>query len=450
MRLTSIRRSELSHPTFRVDAPFHIRRHNIDKLIGHETQAHATLGDLLAELHEGARLPSSSEGIPVLRLNNLRACEIDLRNVGFVAAEGASKWPAVRPGDVLFTRSAAPFRAAVAGPDIPGLLTVSPEITVLRPLPAVVPEYLAAVLSTAAYSSVLQDLAYEGRPSALQRLRLSDLRSLPIPLPARSIQESIRGAYRRTVELSFQAHDEMARVIKAVHAQIDQRLPAHDPVPRRFNVRRTNLGARWDVSYLRGRQIREALASPIMRPVLEIARPIPTTLRGIQDEDEVLSVQSADINEATFLVEGATRQRFADLSARMRQPLSTGDVLLCTIGAGQQIAYLDESLSEANIPILGSATFTALRFHETPRFYAVALSHSVVREQIGMLATGSVQRFVNKRDLDELLVPQLGSVWREDFEARIQRAMQRRREALAARAELLATAEGFIRQRWAQ
>jgi hypothetical protein len=273
---------------------------------------------------------------------------------------------------------------------------------------------------------------------------------VPIPLPVRSIQESIRGAYGRTLELSFQAHDEFARVIKAVHTLIDQRLPTDLQVPRRFNVRRSNLGDRWDVSYLRGSRLREALTSTIMRPLLEIARTIPTTLRGIEADEEVLSVQAADINQGTFLIEDATRRRFAELSARMRQPLSTGDVLLCTIGAGQQIAYLDESLSEANIPILGTATFTALRFHETPRFYSVALSHIAVRQQLDLLATGSVQRFVNKRDLDELLVPQLGSVWREDFETRIQRAMQRRREALASRAEVLAAAERFVEQRWIQ
>jgi hypothetical protein len=130
----------------------------------------------------------------------------------------------------------------------------------------------------------------------------------------------------------------------------------------------------------------------------------------------------------------------------MRQPLSAGDVLLCTTGSGQQIAYLDEALTVQSIPVLGSATFTALRFRETPRFYAVALSHPVVRRQLELLSAGTIQRFVNKRDLDELLVPSLGIVWREDFEMRLQRAMQRRRGALAARTRLLAVAEEFVRR----
>jgi hypothetical protein len=57
-----------------------------------------------------------------------------------------------------------------------------------------------------------------------------------------------------------------------------------------------------------------------------------------------------------------------------------------------------------------------------------------------------VQRFVNKRDLDELLVPVLGQVWREDFETRLTRAMQRRREALLARTALIEAADDYLRK----
>ncbi len=130
----------------------------------------------------------------------------------------------------------------------------------------------------------------------------------------------------------------------------------------------------------------------------------------------------------------------------MRQRLEVGDVLLCTTGSGDQVAYLDEELGREVQPLLGSATFTALRFHETPRVFAVALAHPLVRTQLRLLSSGSVQRFVNKRDLDELLVPVLGQVWREDFETRLTRAMQRRREALLARTALIEAADDYLRE----
>ena len=62
------------------------------------------------------------------------------------------------------------------------------------------------------------------------------------------------------------------------------------------------------------------------------------------------------------------------------------------------------------------------------------------------MSSGSTQRFVTKRDLDELLIPVLGQVWRLDFEDRLTRAMQRRREALVARAELIETTDTYVRQ----
>jgi len=350
---------------------------------------------------------------------------------------------------VVFTRSATPFRAAVVGKNLPSPLTISSEITILRPHSAVLPEYLAAVLSTPAYAELLKDLAYRRHPSALKRLRLKDVRSLPIPLPSRSVQAEIKEAYEHAATLSEKAREELGQIVHVVHAEIDARVDTAVVPDHQFTAMKSQLGSRWDVSFMRGVQLRKQLENDkTMRPLLELARPVPSSLRGISDEEEVLVVQADDVNEITFLVESIDRCRLGDLSSRMRQPLAVGDVILCTTGAGDQIAYLDAQLSDSDIPILGSATFTALRFQETPRFYTVALSHPLVRTQLDLLSGGSVQRFVNKRDLDELLVPCLGVVWREDFDARIARAMDRRREALAARTRLLNAAEAFVRKGW--
>jgi hypothetical protein len=446
MRMTSLPRASVGSPNWRLDPSFHFQQENIDSLVSADAPAHALLGDLVSELLDGTRLPSADSGIPVLRLTNLRACDIDFNDLGYVQSDSGESWPRARSGDVVFARSASPFRAAVVEPDCPSPLTVSPEIAILRPLPAVLPEYLAAVLSTSAFARVLNDLSYKGQRSALQRLRTADLKRLPIPLPARSVQQEIGIAYDQAVHLSMQAQKEMSSVVRSVHREIDTRAKFPDSPGHQVVVRRSSLQDRWDVSYVKSRQYRAELASALMLPILDLARYVPSSLRGIGEDEVVWGIHADDVNRWTFLVEGAETHKLADLSARMRQPLSAGDVLLCTTGSGQQIAYLDEALAALDIPILGSATFTALRFRETPRFYAVALSHPVVRRQLEQLSAGTIQRFVNKRELDELLVPSLGIVWREDFETRLQRAMQRRRGALAARTRLLAVAEEFVRK----
>ena len=449
MREAIVQRLRLGSPHGRLDPAFYCRRTGLRKLLDDEATRHVPLGDIVAEVLEGARLPATGMEISLVRLSNLRACEFDSSGLKCVGPHASRSWPHARPGDVLFARSAAPFRAAVVPAGAPTPLSVSPEITVIRPRGAVVPEYLAALLSTEAYGRVLRDLSYRRSPTALRRLRLQDIRHLPVPLPGRTLQEEIRAAYESAARFSRDSREEISNVVRAVHSEIDAKISWPEMSHGQLAVRRTELGDRWDVSYAKSRLLRATLAqTKVMVPLPTLARPVPSSLRGIGEDDLVLVVKADDINESSFLVERPMSSPLSALSSRMRQPLSVGDVLLCTTGEGEQVAYLDNPLASARLPLLGSATFTALRFQETPRFYTVALAHPIVRKQIQLLSSGTVQRFVNKRDLDELLVPSLGSVWREDFDARIDRAMERRREALTALDRLLDAAQRFVQEGW--
>jgi DNA helicase II / ATP-dependent DNA helicase PcrA len=256
-----------------------------------------------------------------------------------------------------------------------------------------------------------------------------------------------RALGERALELTSQAHAEIKSVVTALYTEIDHRVPAATSSARTQAMRRAALGSCWDVSFARGRAIRGALcASANMRPLRELASPVSPSLRGLRDDESVVAIQADDVNEATFLVEGAGLRAVSELSSRMRQRLQVGDVLLCTTGDGDQVAFLDDELAHDGHPLLASATFTVLRFSETPRVFAATLRHPLVRAQLRLLSSGSVQRFINKRDLVELLVPVLGTVWREDFEARLTRAMQRRREALLARAALIHAADDYVRE----
>lgn len=446
MRLTTVQRMQLSDQGKRLDPPFYFGKIEINDLLDGDELPHVLLYDLLENMYEGTRLPLVDRGIPLLRLSNLRPCEVDFQNVGYINPDAARSCPILHEGDVLFTRSAEPFRAAVVPPGIPTPVTVSSEITILRPRPAVLPEYLAAVLSSTYFTKIMWNLAYQRSSRALPRLHMVDVARLPILLPRRSIQEKIKHLYIQVTALTRQARDEMDQVVRTSYAEINSRLGKLEKVKKQFTIQRANLDdSRWDVSYNKGRILRESLMEvAVMRPLLQLARPVPSSLKGIDENDYVLAIQANNVNENTFLVEVTKQCRLADLSARMRQPLAIGDVLLCTTGSGRQIAYVDEELGNPQLPILGSATFTALRFNKTSRYFAVALSHPIVRKQLDLIASGSIQRFVNKRDLDDLLIPCLSTVWREDFDSRVSRAFERRREALNARATLLNETEKFI------
>lgn len=446
MRVVTLSRSDLGKRQVRLDPAFYLGREYVRLVESTHDNQVVRLSDIVESVHDGARLPTVRAGVPMLRLNSLRPCELDLTTA--VQVDGtAAKWMNVDAGDVLFTRAAQPFRAAAVPNGVPPELAVSSELTVIRPRPAVVPEYLAAVLCAPTLNGVLRDLAYQGRASALPRLRLVDIERLPIPLPPRSLQESVRAQYQRALELTSQAHAEVKSVVTALHTEIDHRVRATTSSARALEVQRDALANRWDVSFARGRALRETLsASATMRPLRELASPVSVSQRGLEEDELVVAIQADDVNEATFLVEGAGLRAVAELSSRVRQRLRVGDVLLCTTGGGDQVAFVDEDVAIGAHPLLASATFTVLRFSETPRVYAAMLRHPFVREQLRLLSSGSVQRFVNKRDLDELLVPVLGRIWREDFEARLTRAMQRRRDALMARSALIEAADDYVRE----
>jgi hypothetical protein len=446
MRIATLSRTDLGKQHVRLDPAFYVGRELVRSTMSSEGSRHVRLEDIVESIHDGARLPSAATGIPMLRLNNVRPCELDLS--GMTRVDGtAAKWINVRERDVLFTRAAEPFRAAAVQSGVPAELAVSSELTIIRPRPAVLPEYLAAVFCTPTLNRILRDLAYRGGSSALPRLRLSDTARLPIPLPPRSLQESLGLRYQQAVDLTASARAEFNAMVTAIHTEIDHRVSGLEAPRGGIEVLRSSLADRWDVPFNRGRVFRDSLAaSSAMRSLLQLAKPGSASLRGLADDEEVFVVQADDVNESTFLVEGGEVRSLSALSSRMRQRLELGDVLLCTTGSGEQVAYLDDDLGRDGQPLLGSATFTALRFHETPRVFAVALSHSLVRTQLRLLSSGSVQRFVTKRDLDELLVPVLGQVWREDFETRLSRAMQRRREALLARTALIEAADDYLRE----
>ncbi len=300
MRVAMLSRTDLGKRHVRLDPTFYVGRALVRSTMNSEGSRHVRLEDIVESIHDGARLPSATSGLPMLRLNNVRPCELDMSGVTHVDG-AAAKWVNVQENDVLFTRAAQPFRAAAVQSGIPAELAVSSELTIIRPRPAVLPEYLAAVFCTPTLNEILRDLAYRGRSSALPRLRLSDIARLPIPLPPRSLQESLGRQYQQAVDLTASARAEINGVASAIHTEIDHRVTTDEPPGGAIEVHRSTLPDRWDVPFNRGRVFRASLASSaVMRPLLQLAKPGSSSLRGLSDDEDVFVVQADDLNEATF------------------------------------------------------------------------------------------------------------------------------------------------------
>ena len=151
MRSTVIQLKTFRKKGNRLDPRFYFGKKTVKTITNGNYDSFIKLGDLLDYFADGSRLTSCKSGIPMLRLSNLDACDIHCSGLKYASIDKAAKWTAVKPQDVLFTQAGEPFRAAVM-PEGFDDITVSSEITVMRPKPAVVPEYLAARLQAVCHS----------------------------------------------------------------------------------------------------------------------------------------------------------------------------------------------------------------------------------------------------------------------------------------------------------
>lgn len=129
------------------------------------------------------------EGVPHLTAKNVSRGTLDLTDVTFIATtdyERVRRRYEPKADDVIVTCVGTIGRVGV----VPENCLFSPDrnLAGLRPLPSVLPRYLAAVLDTPRLQVLMRDAS---GATAQPHLYLGDLRALPIPLPPLDVQEQI-------------------------------------------------------------------------------------------------------------------------------------------------------------------------------------------------------------------------------------------------------------------
>lgn len=94
----------------------------------------------------------------------------------------------VLPGDVLICRLADPVGRACVAPDLGVRMITSVDVTIVRPKPGVLAEYVALILSTERWLQRLSAMSQGGTRDRVARLKLGELR---VPLPNLDTQGTI-------------------------------------------------------------------------------------------------------------------------------------------------------------------------------------------------------------------------------------------------------------------
>lgn len=123
----------------------------------------------------------TSNGVPIIRVNNFRDTRIDVSDVMQVAPEIAAKYERTRlkGGEVLLTVVGSVGQVAVAPSTVAGY-NVARAVAVIHPMPHVSAEWIALCLRSPFSQHLLGSRA---NTTVQTTINLKDLRALPIPLP---------------------------------------------------------------------------------------------------------------------------------------------------------------------------------------------------------------------------------------------------------------------------
>jgi len=131
----------------------------------------------------------TTDGIPIVRVNNFRNNSLDLSDVMRVAPEVEAKYARTRlkGGEVLLTIVGTVGQVAVASKALAGF-NVARAVAVIEPRPPLPPDWIALCLRSPLSKHLLGSRA---NTTVQTTINLKDLRALPIPLPPESVRNGI-------------------------------------------------------------------------------------------------------------------------------------------------------------------------------------------------------------------------------------------------------------------
>jgi hypothetical protein len=404
------------------------------------------LDELTSDICDGPRQTSLvPEGIPYVRIGNLKAGDISSTDGVFVEGRAIKERFKLIPGDVLLSKTSDEPRAAIVTDWLAGA-TFSPDIFRLRVNPLVIsPAWVSLFFNTRYATGVFRQCTYG---TTIKRLRAADLKHIYIPVPPPELAAEIEALERQAQEHSSTAKSTFAAVISGLYGEIDARVEFEElPQQKWLSTRNIWLHNRWDVGYIRSQALaQDLLRSEIFRPISEVARVAVSSRKHLDPDQEVCYVNVSDIDAQYLTFSQVHRGKLKELSGRFRLPLQADQVLVLASGSNLGSEMHPVAIVEPELDgCLTSNAFIALEFAETPIYFGLVMRHPLVLAQLRGLASGSVIQMIKKQEIQDLLIPVLGSVWRQDFNDRARVAWEKRHLAIDLRQQAIQKIEAFIR-----
>jgi type I restriction enzyme S subunit len=185
--------------------------------------ATSTIGDLATSFVDGpfgSNLKSSEyviAGVPVARIQNVRANEFNFDNLVFIPEHKAIELSRhdFADGDVLITKLGEPAGVACVVPDGFGSGRIVADVTRFRGDDRIDHHYLVNYLNSPAGQG---EIAKRAKGSTRQRINLSNLRDVPLPLPPIEEQRRIAAILNQTSDLRRKRKQTLEKTEEALQA----------------------------------------------------------------------------------------------------------------------------------------------------------------------------------------------------------------------------------------
>ncbi len=320
----------------------------------------------------------------------------------------------VQPLDIVIKKVGGACAALVS--DAHGHHPVDGNLALVRGLSSQQAVWVCFCLNQPLYKDYLEESDAIG---ALVRLGLKKIKSTPVcPMPEEfePLAQAFLGAYGRLAD----AQGLLASIRKQVEAWLTMKLEGFDSgywqnAGQRhwqffspIHIDDSLLISQVEQNYLRSELLQKFHFQPIS--TLAVLNPSPESSRP-GEADKVLQIG----NISDSLAINSPLPDRADSRWRIQQRrLQQYDVVMSTFAENARVAYLHRRPEEKVCP---GEQVAVLKFYNYPAAYALLMETWLVRMQLRRLASGGGLRFVGRRQLSKLVLPDLepetGAFWQQ-------------------------------------
>lgn len=286
---------------------------------------------------------------------------------------------------------------------------VDANIAIIRGLNARQAVWLAYCLNQPLYKSYLEQ-QFSG--SSLIRVGLKHLANMPVTRCPVEFNE-LADEFHLNYESLVRSDDTLFALRKDVQGWLDQHLPLTDDsegdaepkfVARFFKAQDLGLQLNYAATEQasQARILKEEFGCVPIRQLAAV-NPKITRLTHQHTTTGFQIIKIKDINEQqaiTKLTESSSESAWR----YHKRLLSKFDVLVSTFVQEPKVAIVSNEISA---PTFASEQLAVLNFHHTPGAYALLMETPMVRRQITGLATGMVQRFIQPKMLERIVLPRI-------------------------------------------